>query len=320
MDRLTTGDRVRAAFRDAAAPAAQWTVEVTRGKKPVARGIVVDADGYILTKLSEVRGSKSASKEENALVCRFANDRGFGAIIVAENPENDLALLRISATDLPTVAWAREPQYDIGRIVVSSGAKGDAASIGVISAQRRRIHAERVSGVLGVKLGIGDGPARVEAVIEKSPAEIAGLTVGDIIERLQDSDVSNGRAFIRSVRRHKPGDVVTLRVKRGEESRTVEVTLDPPKGDFLSQYGQQIRMGSLLSFRRDGFEDAFSHDSVLVPEDCGGPLLNLSGQAIGINIARSARTESLAIPADVVQKAVADMQASLKKSAAPATP
>ena len=35
--------------------------------------------------------------------------------------------------------------------------------------------------------------------------------------------------------------------------------------------------------------------------DCGGPLVDLSGKVIGINIARAGRTETYALPADVVQ-------------------
>lgn len=320
IDRLTTGDQVRAAFRESAAPAARWTVDVTRGKKLVARGIVVDSDGYVLTKLSEVTPRKDASQEDNAIVCRFANDRGFGAIIVAEDSENDLALLRIAATGLPTVQWARQPAYEQGRWVVSPSAKGDAAMVGVVSAGRRRIQPMREKGVLGVEVERDGGPARVTRVLEDYPADEAGLSVGDIIEALQDAKIESGRAFIRSVGRHQPGDVVKLQVKRGEESRSFEVTLTHPKGVFLTQYAQQIRMGCELSGRRNGFTDAFSHDSLIAPEDCGGPLLNLSGQAIGVNIARAARMESLALPADVVQKAVAEMQASHKKTAAPKQP
>ena len=38
--------------------------------------------------------------------------------------------------------------------------------------------------------------------------------------------------------------------------------------------------------------------------DCGGPLVDLDGAAVGLNIARAGRTESYALPADVVIAAV----------------
>ena len=43
------------------------------------------------------------------------------------------------------------------------------------------------------------------------------------------------------------------------------------------------------------------HDSVLKPSECGGPLVDLDGKVVGINIARAGRTETYAIPSEVVQ-------------------
>ena len=45
------------------------------------------------------------------------------------------------------------------------------------------------------------------------------------------------------------------------------------------------------------------------PEDCGGPLVDLDGKVIGLNIARVSRVASYAIPADRVKPVVADMLA-----------
>ena len=40
-----------------------------------------------------------------------------------------------------------------------------------------------------------------------------------------------------------------------------------------------------LSNRRGGFPSILQHDTVLKPSDCGGPLVNLEGQVVGINTA-----------------------------------
>jgi len=63
-------------------------------------------------------------------------------------------------------------------------------------------------------------------------------------------------------------------------------------------------MGSTLSDRRDGFPEFFQHDTVIKPQDCGGPLVDLEGKAVGINIARAGRTESYAIPTESVLEMV----------------
>ena len=62
---------------------------------------------------------------------------------------------------------------------------------------------------------------------------------------------------------------------------------------------------------RSGFASAIQHDTVLTPEQCGGPLLDLSGKAIGINIARASRTKSYALPTDLVRAAIDEMQRTL---------
>jgi serine protease Do len=61
------------------------------------------------------------------------------------------------------------------------------------------------------------------------------------------------------------------------------------------------RLGGPLSKRRTRFQEVVQHDSPLDPEDCGGPLVNLDGEVIGINVARAGRIMSYAIPAESVR-------------------
>jgi S1-C subfamily serine protease len=67
-------------------------------------------------------------------------------------------------------------------------------------------------------------------------------------------------------------------------------------------------MGSTLSERRNGFPTILQHDQVIAPTDCGGPLVDLDGKAVGINIARAGRVESYAIPTEVVLSAINELK------------
>ena len=49
---------------------------------------------------------------------------------------------------------------------------------------------------------------------------------------------------------------------------------------------QVIRQGGIPSARISGFPSVIQHDSPLLPEQRGGPLVDLEGRAIGVNIAR----------------------------------
>jgi serine protease Do len=59
--------------------------------------------------------------------------------------------------------------------------------------------------------------------------------------------------------------------------------------------------GGRFSKIRAGFEAVIQHDSPLTPEDCGGPLVNSDGELVGLNIARSSRIRSFALPWNLIE-------------------
>src|SRR5262249_17623555 len=69
----------------------------------------------------------------------------------------------------------------------------------------------------------------------------------------------------------------------------------------------QNSMGSELSSRRSGFPTILQHDQVIKPTECGGPVVDLDGRVVGINIARAGRTESYAIPGEAVRKLLPEL-------------
>ena len=81
-----------------------------------------------------------------------------------------------------------------------------------------------------------------------------------------------------------------------------------PLTSILTRGMLQNSIGGKLSTRRAGFPVALQHDTVLRPEDCGGPVVDLSGKVIGINIARAGRTETFAIPAGEVVGLIEDLK------------
>ena len=81
----------------------------------------------------------------------------------------------------------------------------------------------------------------------------------------------------------------------------IKAKLDKRPAKYLAGNPQE-RMGSELSNRRGGFPFILQHDTIIKPADCGGPLVDLDGKVVGINIARAGRSESYAIPSDEVQK------------------
>ncbi|QDT52088.1 serine endoprotease [Caulifigura coniformis] len=320
-ERQTTGRRVRSAFKETASPAGSWTVEVRRGKTQVALGVVVSPKGLVLTKLSQVRpgggrpaqlASTKDSSAPAALKCLLPGGKLADATIVATDPETDLALLKVDVDGLKSTEWGKDFDPRLGRWVVTPSTGGVVSTVGIVSAQSRKIPAEKVSGVLGVQLDREGGTARIMQVFDDSGAKAAGLKPGDLITRCDDNEIRDGISLITRLRQMKPGEEVTLGVRREEKTETLKVTLTHPFGVFLSQFAQQNRMGTELSERTDGYEEVFSHDGHVDPDECGGPLLDLNGRVIGINIARAGRTETLALPVSAVEKAIERLQAQVK--------
>jgi Peptidase family M28/PDZ domain/PA domain len=65
----------------------------------------------------------------------------------------------------------------------------------------------------------------LELVMPGGPAEKAGLKAGDVLVKFGDLKISNIDDFENALRKHKPGDKVKLKAKRGEEEVELEATL-----------------------------------------------------------------------------------------------
>jgi S1-C subfamily serine protease len=70
-----------------------------------------------------------------------------------------------------------------------------------------------------------EGPPSVEGVIEDSPAAKAGIKEGDTILKIGDKEIKNLETLGKVLRTHKPGQVVTVKVKRDSKEMDIKVTL-----------------------------------------------------------------------------------------------
>ena len=299
-------------FREVVDDARTWTVRVER-KHPkterwvgAAHGVVVREDGLILTKASEAEGE---------IRVRLPDRSGDypAAKVVALDDANDLALLRIDMdgiSSLPVVSWSLQTP-EVGRWLATPTIYRSPAAVGIVSVPARRIPRTELPGMLGVEFkrvdGLGDA-AVVGRLTSNAPADRAGINVDDIIHSVDGRRTSTIRQVIQAISRRHPGDRVTLGLYRDGDPDAAEelnVRLAQPNTELLQsrrmRFDMMNSLGGDLSERRSNFPLAVQHDSVLEPEDCGGAVVNLDGEAVGINIARAGRTESLMIPASHVR-------------------
>ncbi len=84
----------------------------------------------------------------------------------------------------------------------------------------------QVTPELNQAYGIGsDTGVLVNQVVSGSPAAKAGVKSGDVIVRLDDRKIVVVEDIFVELREHKPGETVTLELKRNGDTKTVEVKL-----------------------------------------------------------------------------------------------
>ena len=316
-----SGTNFLKAFRDVVSEPRQWTVRIRRQHPRTERwtdaalGVIVRSDGLVITKASEAIGPLRAKLSDRA-------DEQVGAELIATDDVHDLALLQLDMTELdplPTVKWARTVDGDlgdprVGRWIVTPSIYLSPASVGIVSVPRRVIKRTELRGMLGVTF---DRPAgndqtgggRIVELVVDGPADLSGLVIGDTIVSVNNVQTPIYWIAVNEIKKYYPGDVVALRVKHEDgDSETIRVRLAQPNTRLLEarekRFDMMNTLGGDLSERRGNFPAAIQHDSVLDPHDCGGAAVDLDGNAIGINIARAGRTESLMLPADVSRKAI----------------
>lgn len=288
---------VRKAFDEVATEAAQATVQILCDQHPKILGLVVDSDGYIVTKASELKGTIEVQLSDRDVV---------PAELISIDRRNDLALLKIEGRQLVAAKWATETKPQVGSWVVAPAPGRGTLAIGIVSTTDRWVR----GGVLGVFLEpTTDGP-RIVALNPQGGGGKAGLRRGDVVVAVNGKPVKDVDAAIHAIGSYLPGETVHITVRRGDEEVELEAKLDSIHESFNNKRAQfQNSLGTALSERRAGFPAAFEHDLGLPPAQCGGPLVNLKGRVVGINIARAGRVSSFAIPTSVVTKTIAEMKA-----------
>jgi serine protease Do len=298
---VRSNPKFRAAFRDVVASASKSTVRVLCDGKDAALGAIVGPDGWILTKAHELKGS---------ITCKLRDGRSFAARLAGKHERHDLALLKIDAAGLTPVLFADSTNTRVAGWLACPGMEADPVAFGVVSVATRDVPNNggpimaANPGYLGVALANDDAGVRIKEVMPKTPAEEAGLKVDDLILMLEGKKVSEPQEFIGGMQQCRPGDVITLKIVRNEQEREIKAKLTkkpPSRGDI------QNNMGSKLSSRRSGYPTILQFDGVILPTDCGGPVVNLDGRVIGITISRAGRTENWAVPSEVIRPVLMDL-------------
>ena len=305
------GKNTIAAFGTAGDAAGASTVKLLRKSKTFALGTALSADGYIATKATELADKNGVlpnlekkDGEESAVMIQVETPEGeklMGELIGYERTD-DIAIIKVVAGRLTPVEWGSSTGLFQGQWVAAMGRQLKQLNTGVISANRRQI--DRRGGVIGVGLDGNDDADEIGVGIidvrPNSPARRAGIKVDDLIVEIEDREIRSRRQLSRIVGDFDPGDTVRFVIQRGEEKIKVEIILGS-RSKIFDMYDRNQQMSGRTSVRKAGFTDALQHELPLPPDAMGGPLVDLEGRAVGLNIARADRVTTFALPSELVQ-------------------
>lgn len=265
-------------------------------------GVIISQDGYILTNNHVINGA-------NSVKVRLRDSTEYDATIIGSDSDNDIALLKVSATGLSPATFGDSNSLAVGDYVVAIGNPlgelGGTVTDGIISALARKVTIEdtqmtllqtnaqvnpgnsggglfnangelvgivnakqsatEVEGIafaipinnvldilsdlkeygyvtgkvdLGIDFtditsdetafyyGVNQTGCYVLSVDSGSNAEKSGVTRGDLVTKVNDTDVSSSSDITTSLEKAEVGDTVTFTVSRRGTSKTISFVLE----------------------------------------------------------------------------------------------
>ncbi|MCH2182934.1 MAG: PDZ domain-containing protein [Mariniblastus sp.] len=300
------GRSLRRQLRPAIVDVTQATVKIVAEDRTVALGCIVDSGGLILTKASEIEGF-------DLLECHVGRTEIYPADIVAVDKKNDLALIRINADELPVIRWS-DSQPQTGSFLLTPNEINQVICLGTYSAAPRSLVGANQA-FLGVGPRTSDLGVTIDTVTSNSAADRAGLRAGDIITHLAEIQMRDVTDLVNTIRSRSPGDSVKIEFIRGGEERSTDAVLAGRNmtGERAARFKMMARLGAIPSRRASQFPVVFQHDSPLLPEQCGGPITDLQGNVVGINISRNNRSASYAIPSSHIKSVLPGLREQLDR-------
>jgi S1-C subfamily serine protease len=282
-----------AVIPDAARTLPQSIVAIQSDGKDVCHGVVVDENGLILTKASELAGE---------LQCRFWDGSVSAAKRLVTRREHDLALVKVERRDLPTIQWPEEnakTEPGIGAVMLTVTPQGPPV-MGIVGSELAVLPHERGQLMLETS-DPGDGRGIVVNNVSRRELD-RFLKSGDRITRIEGAPTLTGDDFL-SVREKllndpswSVGDRLALQIKRDGQTLEVEVPI-------VSESGP--------AYRYRGFASVFAHDSPLSRKMAGTPIVDIQGAIVGLTIVASESWYppfSYSLPIHIVKKQAMELR------------
>jgi serine protease Do len=277
-------------------PARRATVEVLVDGQTAILGTIIDTRGHVLTKRSEIMTHRGILFGK--LTCRLSDSDQVAARAIGDSREDDVALLQLFKRGLTSAPFSRQAEPRRGMIVMVPIPGKDVSETGVISLDGT-FKIESQKGRLTVPVDGRKGGVTITSAIRRRDitdllkSMRGSIREGDVITHVEGEATpepaandrrSNDDSFI-------AGDFVQLSIHRNRASSQVifPIESENPGSHITEPYVD-------VSMRLTGLPAVIIHDAIVGRRQCGGPIVDLQGNVIGVNIARFHRCSTFAIP------------------------
>ena len=124
--------------------------------------------------------------------------------------------------------------------------------------------------------------------------------------KVEEKKITEIKDIAEVLKDKKVGDVVKLTVKRAGKDLDLTIKLDT-LANTEKPMDRNDQMSGDFSKRRAGFPRVIQHDILANSNTMGGPVLDMKGRVVGMNIARVNRCETFAIPVEELQVLAKEM-------------
>jgi serine protease Do len=315
-------------------------------RQSTGSGVIINGEGYIVTNNHVVEGSEIVQ-------VTLSDNRELKAEVIGTDPDTDLAVIKVSAKDLPYLSFVNSDETKVGQWVLAVGNPfnlNSTVTAGIISAKGRNINIinsnrqnrngeQNVStaiesfiqtdaainpgnsggalvdlngGLVGINTAIasptgsysGYGfavPANIVSKItedliafgtvqrgwlginvgnvssdlakendltvnegafvagfgdapDKSAAKAAGIKEGDVVVKLDNTDIKSSTALIEYIGRKRPGDKVSVTVNRSGKEVVIPVTLKNRDGNTATVKREEKADVAALGFELEDID------------------------------------------------------------------
>lgn len=266
-------------------------------------GTVISSDGLLLSKNSQVG--------DDAIFVKLRTGKRIPVEVVSRDEETDLVLLQcneLSGGKYVALGDTEEGEADelpLGRMLLSPTSRGP----GCVSVIGSKVFGSAVGRTNVPKSFLGVGwnetakPVKLTRIVPNSPADKAGLKVGDVILKVNDTIVKTSADVRKVLRPLEPGAFIILSLTRNGSEIGKRIKVGKRPNVQVKRHAADFLVGG-KSERRTGFKSVFTHDATLQQKECGTPVFDVHGEFVGLNIARHSRAMCYAVPASVVREFV----------------